>query len=434
MLLIPFDRLFLGHHRGPVTARVRAAGRLLHIILCLTVAAHIAAGAISSRTRSSLSRLKAKCKSLVGKANRTYVKEAGALGAEYAKKLTQLEASLKQAGSLDGLIAARAEIKRFNEDKTVTPENVNTDSKMLGRTQTGFMRRLAKLSLDKNKAIVSAFRDADQALSTLVMDLTKRDKIQDASEVRRQKTTMASDDDYSKAEFELVETTMIAKDLGVASTAPVRRKPPANVSTRRLTRRPEKVEMPAWDEVGGDDVTIYASEAPASELAGTDFDKVDVVDVDRILTLRHQFSVDVRRASSVRSKPRSKTRDKAKATRTYFRLTLACKGMKSFVAKPTLRLDYFGRKYSRRAIIDLSTEIIKIPNLLGRRKVIIDTKGAETLYIERTVTTGTGGSRVVRSGNKFDGVVISLFNDKKELVCQVVSEKHLVEKAPSSLD
>ena len=113
--------------------------------------------------------------------------------AEYKKSLTALGAALQGSGDLDGLIAVRAELKRFAGDNTIPAEAVVEAPLGLKELQEKYQKSKDHQSLDKSKAVVALADKYVAYLERQMKELTIAGDVDNAlvarAEVKRVKTS-----------------------------------------------------------------------------------------------------------------------------------------------------------------------------------------------------------------------------------------------------
>ncbi|MFK7911090.1 MAG: LamG-like jellyroll fold domain-containing protein [Akkermansiaceae bacterium] len=124
----------------------------------------------------------------ISKANDLHADQMEILARQYTTALKNSVIALQKAGNLDGLIAAKAELKRFNKEESVpakSPEGTHTSVLKLRKI---FTDSRAKADALKVKAISESTRNYLVFLNKLQKKLTQGGKIMQALEVKNEVT------------------------------------------------------------------------------------------------------------------------------------------------------------------------------------------------------------------------------------------------------
>lgn len=362
------------------------------LLVCLCAAILPTAAQATADAGSALERQKSAYRQALAKLERDYKTRVAALPTQYIAALDSLEKSSRQKGSLDNVIAIRAEQKRFEKTKTVNEDDLVTEPPELRELQTKYRSRLTQYEIDKHKQVIAYANKQVTILDNLEKDLTKKGKLDEALAVRTEKDKVRSGPEYKNAEFVLADAE----------------------AQKKRTQAPEpeaaKATLPAWEQPGGPGVIIYKNGVPAGKSAEESVKRLDAIGyTDR--------SHDRRRIAGKFALVKKKGGEEG---RYVLRAALACRSATDSVAKPTLVVDYYAKpaKISGHITADKLTrarrELIKLPNMIGQNKVILDTAGIPKPW-------------------DFYDVVISLFDGEAVLLYQVVPRSILADLAPAEL-
>lgn len=176
----------------------------------------------------SLAELQAAYQAESQKINAKYDAQAMTAMGEYSESLTALEQAYAKKGNLEDVVAVRAEVARFEKQRTI-PEDALVETPVeLRKLQEKFRQQPAVLNAEKTKALAKATAAYVVRLEKLKKSLTQSMKVDDALAV--------------KAEIEKVNKA-VTLPSGKPSTPTRRRKPiPAGAARMASTIRPRNSE------------------------------------------------------------------------------------------------------------------------------------------------------------------------------------------------
>jgi formylglycine-generating enzyme required for sulfatase activity len=115
--------------------------------------------------------------------------------AAYGKDLSAVELSLRQAGDLEGYLAAEAEKKRFEAEKRVVADDADIKSSGVLTALRKYRAAVAKAEQNKNARRAVLLKSYVAQLDAMVKQLVTQDKIDSAKkvqdELRKAKTSLA---------------------------------------------------------------------------------------------------------------------------------------------------------------------------------------------------------------------------------------------------
>jgi len=101
----------------------------------------------------------------------------------YGKELQSIKESLQKKGDLDGLIAAKKEIARFETEKTVPETDVPNLLKPIAALRKATFENLASADQAKNKNIANLIKRYRSPLEDLKKNLVRQDNLDEAQKV-----------------------------------------------------------------------------------------------------------------------------------------------------------------------------------------------------------------------------------------------------------
>lgn len=161
------------------------------IILAMLLLASV--GVAASTSTNALEALKTRFEAARLETEKACRKQKADALAGYGSGLTAVAEQLKQKGDLEGYLAAQQEVQRFAQQQTVV---TNASSAAVAGLAEAYAVRVKKAQADADLRNIVLQRQYVGQLDTLVKQLTKDDKIEDAKAAKRE---------LDNAEFMLAE-------------------------------------------------------------------------------------------------------------------------------------------------------------------------------------------------------------------------------------
>ena len=362
-----------------------------------------------------------------------------ALPGQYVNSLGVLEKTTQEKGDLSGVLAIKAEQKRFGDASSVGPEDVLAENAALRDLQIKYIQFVTEREIEKNGKIVSLTEQYVNSLAEMEKDYTKKGQIEDAMKIRAEREQVLASPALSKAEFELAD----AKDRQ-ASLEPLKQKPNQGGDQKPTESSDSNNNPPAatdnsWGKnIGGKNVQIYQEGKEPLGSVGK-YRRMSMSTTDRGSTLQSvaadimvgkEFLYKRDRDGKVDWPSKfgwNPHRFVEKQTRYNLRLVLGSKVAGEEVKKPVLLVEYFIKPEvrSKDEFQRETNEFVKLPNLVAGSKIVVDTSGI-------TVEDGQyEGGRPYSID--FYGVIVSIFDGEKKLLYQTISSPALKDVAPASM-
>jgi hypothetical protein len=122
---------------------------------------------------------------------------------DYGDALKALAQTLQGAGDLDGVLAVKKEVERFEEEKAIPEGAVAADCKALRELQLKWQKMPETISVNKSKKIVPLSRSHIAAIEKVKKQLTMQGKVDDAVEAKNEIERVRTSAEVTAAEFVL---------------------------------------------------------------------------------------------------------------------------------------------------------------------------------------------------------------------------------------
>ncbi|MEI6218126.1 MAG: hypothetical protein WCP86_04450, partial [bacterium] len=155
--------------------------------------------------------------------------------ATYSKKLDSMAETLKNAGDLEGVVAIRAEKKRFEEEKKVPTESAPDINPAIAKARAEYQQSVTKGEIDKNKGILALADNYASDLEALKKQLTKEDKIEEATLVKQEIDRLRASAEVTSAQFVIAD---LASKSPQPNVQPKKIKPSTPASPPATTPKP----------------------------------------------------------------------------------------------------------------------------------------------------------------------------------------------------
>jgi len=190
----------------------------------------------------------------------------------YGKKLSLIEAALKKAGDLDGVVAVKAEIARFERDGTIPDTPPARLPDLVKRAQADFREAADGLNSETGRLTASLIRKYLPPLTSLKKDLVMADALDEAMEV---------DAEIKRVEFVLADVeSKLSKPEGSSKVEPqmaVSPKPtPKRTGILPVDLAKELILYYDFDKNEGDEVTDKSAEGNDGKVFGAKWTKEGV--------------------------------------------------------------------------------------------------------------------------------------------------------------
>ena len=147
--------------------------------------------ATAVRASPELDQARSAFEARIAEHTKTYTETLTKAGVKYLLSLNNIEAELQQAGDLDGMLAIQTEKKRLTGTPTVTPDDIVESPENLARLQAAYMRFCDEHGRVLGKALTDLAVAYAAHLRGLETELTRAARIEDATEVNRERKTFA---------------------------------------------------------------------------------------------------------------------------------------------------------------------------------------------------------------------------------------------------
>jgi formylglycine-generating enzyme required for sulfatase activity len=138
---------------------------------------------------------------------------------QYAKALGTIRPKVRTDGNLDKTKALMAEIERYQKDKTIPASPAENEIAEIRSLQVTYVRQFADLELDKARKIITLATQYDAALDRLQKDLTRTDKIDEATAVQSERNKV-KDSDYLTAANRVIESATAKQSIVAVTDKP----------------------------------------------------------------------------------------------------------------------------------------------------------------------------------------------------------------------
>jgi len=322
---------------------------------------------------------------------------AKAQGDWYQRGLDGIETSLKNEGDLEGLLALRAERERFKREESFSSNTLAQTPVELVDLQGQCQTALARYEDEKNEQVVKLAQGYMTTLAALMKDLTQQGRIDEALSVRQERDGVH------------LSAAVASAEAALAESAAQRGQPRPDSTATPTTAAGNAQEAERWDATGGPDVAIY-DESPLPAAA----EKHAVRRLDATPTDRGRL------LQKISAKLILGKRKIGNENRQFLRAHLGSSSANKEIEKPTLVVDYYAKSSgtqgqgSAKDTTKVRTELIRLPNLTGDRKIVVDTAG------------------IAGSLNLF-GMIVSVYDGRGDLACQLTTRPSLKDLAPAQM-
>lgn len=152
----------------------------------------------------------------------------------YKKYLSDLAVSLQKQGDLDGLLAVKAESKKFESSENDSLSNVVSEVAFLQRAQIELKKRLDAIAEEKCSGIYNLWQQYDRVLDNRQKEMTKENDLAAALAVRDERQRVSDSDVVSRAKQFMLEAQKETLETTNSANAEVESSNVASFSTSVL--------------------------------------------------------------------------------------------------------------------------------------------------------------------------------------------------------
>ena len=184
-----------------VTRVVRPIHIMKRISTILLISAVLASASQAERT---LEGLRKTFKDGIARIDADTESRKGTIQSQYMDALQGLQGRMKQAGDLDGLLAAQTEHKRFEEALGVSENDLSTTPDVF-KLQSSYQKEVGRLPAERAAKVVTLSEQYARSLDSLQAGLTRTDKIAEAIAVKKERESISTMPVVTEARFILAE-------------------------------------------------------------------------------------------------------------------------------------------------------------------------------------------------------------------------------------
>lgn len=347
--------------------------------------------------------------------DRQHDKSAASLLTKYRTALTALRTECQKAGDLQGLLACKTELERLEKDGTAPQSDNLSENPKLRKLQTISIETSATLEKETNQSILDLYNNYVTVL-----------------EAEKKRLTIAGQIETAKAyDAEITRVKNGTKEQAAANLA---KNTGTEESVQTKTDGPTDKPSKPFHE-GKAECKIHTETAPApglemkrQDLFGTRLGG-RILKINAIAELGTKENLETRKNSSEysRSKTESGTLDNV------LRLTLATQEKGETIQGITVLIQYFGTEAGARGKVDpkeVDVESVKLPKI-SNQKLILDFPAVSLRRYVYRYRSSFSSSHKSESGQEFYGLMVTILNDKREILYQAVTKQTLIDSGDS---
>jgi len=192
--------------------------RRLPILISLALATAMLHAVEAAKPKSDLARLTKVYNDQLGRIEAKYAEQEKGWRAEYVKALRTFQQQMQEAGNLDGLVAAKKEIDRFQLAGTISDADLAVVSAELAALQMRYRDMGNEHSVDEAEETIALSEKYTEHLGSLRVSLTKAGKIELALAVDKEMKRVEGSPQVASARFVLADSQVaeISADEGEA--------------------------------------------------------------------------------------------------------------------------------------------------------------------------------------------------------------------------
>ena len=337
--------------------------------------------------------------------NDNSVRRTSGWPAKYKAQLTSLQNTFQGSGDLDGLIAVRHELNRFDRAAAIPEDSVVTAPAELAALQKTYLAVASQKDPIKNKEIVDLVGKYVAHLERLKMALTKTGDVASAL--------------AAKSEIERVNASalVVAAQKGVSASEA---KPAAAGAKPAAAEKVAKPTAPAG-------YTVYPPGATPPRVTGEVFTRLALKVTGNTRLADRKVSVvasrcteaNVSRTSSYYSSKRTTKTSTVRLRVRYYRTSGEAKDK-------IVNVQFFNRRLGSRGSVT--------PTLAGSGDIVLPSLTSQGVYIDCPDLTASSSlsSYGGQSGTQFLGILVSVYNSDGTLSYQGMSSATLKTVAASA--
>jgi len=349
----------------------------------------------------------------------------------YIKSLIQLRSQLQQVGDLDGWEKVGEELKRFQSEPKVTPEQLDTSTGELNSLQRQHVKRRDEFQHVKHQKVLALMEMYVGRLNTMQVKLTKAGDFDGAFAIKKEIARVNGAPEIVEAEF-----AMAASRAKAAPPPPqAANHTPAPGAAAPAAEELELAAAPTEIEEKSDGTRLYPPGGRPPRDSAIVYKRVTLSRTSNtplggpITVAFWEGSQKKRTSSSSSYYGTSKSTTEARQARLTLRTS------KSGQTSRDMRVDvqYYARSAatsaSRNKPILLATKRVDVP-YLDTRNVTIDLAPVSLSQRSYRSSSRYRSSTRSSSGSKFYGCVVTVSDKQGKILMQGVSVSQLKELAP----
>ena len=180
--------------------------RRLPILISLALATAMLHAVEAAKPKSDLARLTKVYNDQLGRIEAKYAEQEKGWRAEYVKALRTFQQQMQEAGNLDGLVAAKKEIDRFQLAGTISDADLAVVSAELAALQMRYRDMGNEHSVDEAEETIALSEKYTEHLGSLRVSLTKAGKIELALAVDKEMKRVEGSPQVASASFVLADS------------------------------------------------------------------------------------------------------------------------------------------------------------------------------------------------------------------------------------
>ena len=332
--------------------------------------------------------------------------------ADYGRELKALGAAYQTGGDLDGLIAARKEIKRFEYSSEIPAESIVTEPAKLKELQDKYAALAGGGGIEKSRKIVALTELYVAHLEDMKKQLTVSGDIESA---------LAAKKEIERVQASPVNTAALF-DLSVAKAA----EPKQPVPVEKAATAPAKEDENEMSAPRG--YTLYPAGKTPERIAGQVFNRLALASTGNTPMSARRVSVIASRslASQVSNSSSYYSSSKRTSKSAIIRLQIRHTRSSSAVENQIVNIQFFTKPVGSKGSASptrVASGTIKIPKLTSAA-ICVDCP-----EVSSSSSSYRSGRRTSKRGTAFYGILVSVYNADGTLSYQGISTSGLKKAA-----
>ena len=375
---------------------------------------------VSAEAPGNLSALQNVYENVLQEIENVYDKQSKAWPVAYTNTLRALQDKLQKAGDLDGWMAAKKEMERFGQDATIPMDSVVGGPDCLRTAQLDYQKAARICTLNRAQRIKDLADKYCRRLEGLKKQYTQEGRMDEAVAFSTELKRVQGSQEVTSADFVLAEE---------AANEPLRPPDPAPGPTNRAAASPPPRES-------DNEPHVYVGQPPPAP-QGLTFQKVPLQRTPN-MSLARMVLVDAMKATKLTNIDT----DRDSGTYSSYEYSTGCSensvriGLKMAKATDTIEnavvvVQYFSQDIESRAgkvePAEAAVKLVKLSKLEGKT-VYVDFPPV-SLHRSASSYRSAYYSSASKSGERFYGTIITVFDDKGAICFQATTSGSLVKLA-----